>query len=431
MIVTKAAEMGGHMRLWIVGLMVLASLTGGTVQVAAGEPKKCFGREVTISGTEDSEIIHGTRGDDVIDAGDGNDSVHARGGDDLVCGGGNTHSYGIDVLYGGGGNDKLFGGGGAYDEHLIGGSGNDLLRGGCSWEEGELLIGGLGDDRLRGSECGTGDLMPGPGDDVISTYRDRLRFPKAKQGIMVDLRKGLAIGQGHDRIHLRSAPDWTSVSIEGTQFDDVLRGGPRGDQIDGSTGNDVIYGGGGDDYLWGSDKDEIRGGKGSDTIQLRRGTKAFGGPGRDQGRCLPGYGEKGTTSFSGGLGTDWLTFDFSTSSSADLSSGSAHCAFTYQSSPPSTVAVDLSVNGVENIRAMEGRLTAAGDASSNTIVGASKSDHLRGLNGDDRLLGGLGDDELRGDGGNDTLRGGAGTDDADGGEGTDKCKAEGETGCEN
>jgi Ca2+-binding RTX toxin-like protein len=79
----------------------------------------CAGKEATIEGTAETEIVTGTPGADVIVAGPGDDVVRAGAGNDVVCGGdGNDEikgAAGKDRLLGETGRDKLNGGGGAGD----------------------------------------------------------------------------------------------------------------------------------------------------------------------------------------------------------------------------------------------------------------------------------------------------------------------------
>jgi hypothetical protein len=86
-------------------------------------PGPCDGKEFTIEGTEDHDVITGTDGPDVIDGLGGHDVIVGRGGDDVICGG-----DGNDSIYGGPGNDTLYGENG--NDSIYGGSGDDKLSGG-------------------------------------------------------------------------------------------------------------------------------------------------------------------------------------------------------------------------------------------------------------------------------------------------------------
>jgi hypothetical protein len=96
-------------------LAAVACLLAGPVSSAAGtRGSSCFGRSVTIIGTDDDDEIRGTRDDDVINGRRGDDRIWGLGGDDRLCGGegddrvyGNTRS---DWVKGGPGSDRARGG---------------------------------------------------------------------------------------------------------------------------------------------------------------------------------------------------------------------------------------------------------------------------------------------------------------------------------
>lgn len=122
-----------------------------------GPPVQCSGRNVTLLGTPQRDILAGTAGDDVISGGDGNDTLSGTGGNDALCGG-----MGSDILRGGVGVDVLDGGPGL--DRLYGDDGNDTLlgRGG-----GDTLDGGAGDDSLDGGP-GTDSCLDASGVNTIS-----------------------------------------------------------------------------------------------------------------------------------------------------------------------------------------------------------------------------------------------------------------------
>ena len=126
---------------------------------------QCAGRDYTILGTLDADVINGTRRADVIVTLDGDDTVRGLGGRDTVCGGtGNDDlrgGNGRDALFGGTGNDDLRGGNGR--DALFGGTGNDDLRGGNGRD---ALFGGTGNDDLRGGN-GRDALFGGTGNDDL------------------------------------------------------------------------------------------------------------------------------------------------------------------------------------------------------------------------------------------------------------------------
>jgi Ca2+-binding RTX toxin-like protein len=174
--------------------------------------------------------------DDRITAGDGNDTVYGNNGHDTIDGGnGHDHLFGgrdNDVIFGGTGNDRLFGDSG--NDVLVDGSGNDVVAGGTGDDR---IIAGSGDDQYAG----------GKGFDVVS-------FEAAGNGVKVDLSKLVATGMGKDALH-------GIEGVEGSAFDDALKGSKRDDVLSGGAGNDSLRGLGGADVL--------TGGEGSDTFVWR------------------------------------------------------------------------------------------------------------------------------------------------------------------
>lgn len=145
----------------------------------SGKPEpSCNGKDVTILGTEDHDVIIGTNGPDVIQGLGGHDVIWGKGGDDVIRGG-----EGNDTLGGGEGNDMLFGEaghdvlwGGGDDDRLIGGPGNDTLAGGAG---NDILQGNSGNDTLNGN-WGNDELYAGWGNDTCcddeGTYTESCEF---------------------------------------------------------------------------------------------------------------------------------------------------------------------------------------------------------------------------------------------------------------
>lgn len=150
---------------------------------------------------------------------------------------------GNDRIEGRGDDDRLWGDPG--DDTLLGGAGDDRLVGGAGSDE---LFGEDGDDRLY--LTGEGDLADG-GDG-----RDRASYVGAAQGVEADL----AAGTAPDR--LVSIQD-----VDGSQFEDVLRGDDGANRLRGFGGTDRLDGAGGDDVLIGGEYgDRLEGGEGDDTL---------------------------------------------------------------------------------------------------------------------------------------------------------------------
>lgn len=115
---------------------------GGSGGRGSGDPPRCKGREVTITGTRGDDRIEGTRGSDVILARGGDDRIRARGGHDVVCAGG-----GADEVRGGPGGDRIRGSRGR--DLLRGGRGGDRIDGGARRD---TCRGGRGKNRTRSCE---------------------------------------------------------------------------------------------------------------------------------------------------------------------------------------------------------------------------------------------------------------------------------------
>jgi hypothetical protein len=94
----------------------------------------------------------------------------------------------------------------------------------------------------------------------------------------------------------RTQPLLAQRLVQGTNGNDVLRGGPRGDTLEGLGGNDRLYGRAGPDRLYGgAGNDRLFGGPGND--------KLAGGPGADRFSCGSGRDVVYTTA-AGGVSRD-------------------------------------------------------------------------------------------------------------------------------
>jgi len=245
-----------------------------------GTTPRCLGADATIVGTPSTETIRGTVGDDVIvgggsDGGDNSqsgDSIHGLGGDDLICA---DVDFNLSEIRAGRGDDRVRASG-----YLWGGSGSDELIEPdpvipcCS-----ILLGGEGDDVLLSRATEINWLVPGPGDDTVMGFRRTdaaAFFWKATRGVVVDLARGTAQGQGHDTL--------TRINgVVGSSHADVVFGSDRGDEVEGLGGQDVLVGRGGPDHLDGGNGDDDLIGRGAgDGLAGGNGEdRAHGGPGND------------------------------------------------------------------------------------------------------------------------------------------------------
>lgn len=249
-------------------------------------------------------------------------------------------------------------------------SGNDVVgpKGG---ERQDIYCTGTGDDTILLGPRTWARVVPGPGDDVIRGHarRDSVRhghgtcidLSGAQGPVRIDLARGRATGQGHDRFprNIRCA--------DAGRFNDVLLGTPRNDELDPGYGADLVRAGAGDDdvlsgwtWYWparGEGGDRIYLGPGDDTVN--------GGPGPDRL-----YGGPGSDSLAGGLDSDYLDGG---PGDDDLHSG-YYCLDTEEPGPPPFLA-EVCI-----------------DADPNEVFGRSGNDLLSGDLGNDRLDGGPGFD---------------------------------------
>jgi Ca2+-binding RTX toxin-like protein len=240
-----------------------------TVTIQDPGAKLCGKAPATIVGEDEPGPVNriiGTPGNDVILGTAAKDLILGGGGTDVICAGG-----GADHVNGGGGNDTILGGAGpdtivgnTGDDTAEGGSGDDHLKGSAGIDE----LQGNGDDDVLDSgpaETGPEDeefLEGGPGnDELIARNRFTVfNYSHAGAGIQADLAKGIARGQGRDKL---SGPG----ILQGTRFADTLLGSGDADEILGLAGDDTLKGRG--------DSDVLSGGEGADTVD--------GGEGND--RC--------------------------------------------------------------------------------------------------------------------------------------------------
>jgi Ca2+-binding RTX toxin-like protein len=240
---------------WISLAMVstLVLCFGHPAANAQEETPMCFGREATMVGTPEDDVLVGGRGSDVIVGRSGRDEIRGGEGHDFICGG-----KGGDTIHGGPGNDRALTGRG-YDE-VHGGGGRDRLQtprpndGSGPAASLAKLLGGVGDDILRGDESWPTVAEGGPGDDLVQG--STASFRTAGAPVTVDLKSQTASGAGTDRLR----------GVRGVQ------GSAYGDHILTAQNPEVVRG-----YQY------VDGRGGDDTIEVRVGSAANvdGGPGND------------------------------------------------------------------------------------------------------------------------------------------------------
>jgi RTX calcium-binding nonapeptide repeat (4 copies) len=201
-----------------------------------------------------------------LDGGEGGDllavepSVPATASARLI--GGN----GVDTLLGGAGDDSLDGTiGNVWGDAVYGGPGDDALTSGA------VLSGDGGSDLLIAVPCGE-TIEGGAGVDSVS-------FARASLGVEATLggsagtapNDGFAGGCPTEHGGQPASQIGSSVeSIEGSAYDDVLRGDGGRNIILGRGGNDEVHGAGGNDFLVGGlGVDSLYGEGGADRLYAR------------------------------------------------------------------------------------------------------------------------------------------------------------------
>lgn len=376
-----------------------------------------------LYGRDGIDTLHGGDGNDVLIGGDGADSINGGDGIDRADYGSSAtrvridlrgpdydgwwgNSWGdaagdvlnsIEYLSGSKYNDVFVGD--EANNNLQGKDGNDALHG---WYGNDTLYGGAGSDTLHGND-GNDILIGGAGADSLNGHggtRDRASYSDAQSGLLADLI--------YTTENTGDADGDTYVAIEdlqGSKFNDNLRGDNNANRMWGSDGNDILHGRQGNDTL-------------------------YGGAGND--RLL---GNVGADLLDGGDGVDMADYRFAGAGvSAFMVAGNE--AFT------AGVAVGDTYKDIEQLYGSNHADLLVADAGNNTIWGASGNDSLYGGWGADSILGGNGNDvisggdfiswfhlgndaadTLRGGNGNDTLRSYYGETILEGGAGADRFEA--------
>ncbi|MCG8473150.1 MAG: hypothetical protein MI742_15015, partial [Desulfobacterales bacterium] len=400
----------------------------------------------TLAGNDE---IESSAGDDRIWAGDGHDRIIAGDGNDLLVGG-----FGEDVLDGGSGSDTLvylgdiqtqtgvsvslsLGRGVGADaqgdeiknvENLYGTDFGDTLEGD---DTSNTLSGGLGDDLLYG-RAGDDLLLPGRGNDHIDggSGSDWLLYADALTGVNIDLTRGSVLISDTETHTIQGIEN-----LQGSAFDDVVRGDENANQVLGTLGRDRIDLGAGEDLVdysaleldtpqgfwidltspvldndtnpieqgyrvqWLTHVEELRGSSAADRFIGTDGAETLDGfSGVDEIRARGGddflIGRAEGDLLHGGEGND--TVDYALASQgirASLTTGFGN-------------ALDRFVS-IENLSGSIFDDVLEGDANANTLFGNQGLDKMWGLGGDDTFKG-MGDGDL--------FIGGEGEDTADFGE---------------
>ncbi|WP_422362893.1 tandem-95 repeat protein [Pyruvatibacter mobilis] len=213
------------------------------------------GNANTLTGLDGNDVLQGFEGDDTLRGGDGSDWLIGGAGADTLDGGAgfDTADYAsasgavaVDLGTGLGTAGDAAGDtlsnierliGSAYDDTLAGNAQNDFLYGEAGNDQ---ISGGGGNDWLYGGS-GADTLNGGDGFDTVL-------YGASDAAVEIDLSAGTGLG-GHAQ-----GDTLTSVEqIEGSAFDDVIRGGAAAEALFGEDGNDLLSGGAGADQLHGGD----------------------------------------------------------------------------------------------------------------------------------------------------------------------------------
>ena len=313
-------------------------------------------------------------------------------------------SAGAVTLDGNGGPDTLLGS--PADDMLIGGDGLDQISQTIDTDQvlADTLVTGMGTDTLESVEQAS--LAGGLSANVIDATAFTLGSVTLDGADGNDTLRGSAHddqfegGTGTDEIQQTVDADQslTNVSLTGRGSDVLnsieqaqLTGGASGNVIsassftagsvtlDGADGDDTLIGGSHGDQLIGQDGDDVLNGRGdNDSLS--------GGDGADR---LQGGGAADL--LEGGDGQDTLSGQ----------------------------------GGRDSLFGADGNDLLNGGDSPDTVIGGRGADELNGGNGGDLLNGSGGNDQLHGQSGPDRLFGGAGTDLLVGGEGNDKMLGQG------
>jgi len=414
----------------------------GTVSLAGdGEYVRIVSELSTLGG---DDVITAAGGNNEILGGFGNDSITAGAGDDLVFGDNGQVDYlkgipnhikttdvtaatgGTDTIDAGDGNNVVLGG--PYGDDIRSGTGQGILIGdngvasfGAAGERASVVselstLGGddtitaVGGNNVVFGGFGNDAATSGAGDDIIFGDNGRLSY---LNGIL-------------NRIETTDTSEATGGvdTLEAGDGDNIVLGGPYGDDIDSGIGQGILIGDNGFvQFNAAGDQrvqvvSELSTLGGADDINARGGNNlAFGGVGDDRIETGDGddvlFGDNGVTDYINGLVDHYYTTDTSmdTSGHDTLISGAGN---------------DVVIGGLgdEVIYAGEGNDKVAGDlAEVRYNTDDSDPTTLDRIFSKNSEIGGQ--DEIHGDDGNDVIIGGAAADRLYGGAGDDFVSGDG------
>lgn len=412
----------------LTGALVLATATSAT---SATVPT-CRGHVASLVGTRGDDRLAGTPGRDVIVGLGGDDLIKGHGGNDLICG-----DDGADTLAGGSGADHLDSGIGHHSVER-GGRGDDRLE---ASSLGSRFLGGAGDDVMVSRSPRVVRFYSEPGNDRMVTRRPTrvsLDLSDSPVGVHLDAAAGTLTGRGHVRLAFATG---SRLDVFGTPYDDVLKGGARGDALRGLAGDDLIVGRGGGDAIGGDEGHNVlrggrssdflseyafsglghnvaHGGPGPDYMTFHGDDDVFAGPGEDRLRIFFRPGATGVV--DGGPGVNWIFAAIHPQASGDswshvvidLARGLVDADGHISRFTGTFHHLDVVTTTIPNAERWELDGTAGADSLIAFDYHDPRATVLRGRAGDDVLVSGRADD---------TLYGGRGTDQGHAGAGTDSC----------
>jgi len=345
------------------------------------------------------EGLFGSAFGDYLKGDGGANRLEGDAGDDLVEGG-----AGADALVGGSGNDtaKYAGSAAAVTISLLTGNAVGGDAAGDSFSSIENLFGSSFADHLKGN-AGANVLTGGSGADILDGWTgiDTADYGGSSSAVTISLQSGFTSG-GH------AAGDtlYGIENLNGSLFDDFLKGDAGANRLDGGAGDDILEGeAGADELVGGTGMDTARyvGSDAAVTISLETGNTAGGAAAGDTlssiesllGSAFDDYlkGDSGANTLDGYAGDDLLEGG----AGADVLIGGSGIDTAHYAASSAAVTVSLLTGN-----AVGG--DAAGDSFSSieNLIGSNFSDHLKGNAGDNVLAGGVGADILNGWTGNDT-----------------------------
>nr|QIM10433.1 hypothetical protein PlAlph_3250 [uncultured Alphaproteobacteria bacterium] len=325
----------------------------------------------TINGTNSNETIYGNGGNDTINGGYGNDILIGGTGNDTLNGGGDNDTYiynlgdGLDTISDNAGSNKIVFGEGITQNSLS-----------FAQRDNNLLI-YLNGDKNQGI--------------VINNffYNNSYKIGEihfADNSVFYLSETGLTLDQS-DRTD--------NMTINGTDYDDILIGGSGNDTINAGDDDDIITGGKGNDILnggYGRDTYIYNLGDGVDTINETRGNDKI--------------------KFGAGITLNDLTFTQEGKNLRILIDNDPHQSILindfYRGTNYQVEMLQFADNTTFNLSTQG--ITLQQTNADETVNGTSYNDIIYGNGGHDTINAGDGNDTLVGGIGNDNLNGGDGDD---------------------